>query len=162
MSNDEPHARCEVGSLVSRRGHGTAHEKQEATSAESQQKSEKEAFDDISSQIHNFLKEWKTAWESSAGDSGDIAHYISFYSSDFKSGRLNKSGWASDKTRKNRRKKWIRVEFSDIKIMKPDNNQVKVKFSQDYKSSNFSVVSEKVLLLKQESGKWTILSEKSD
>ena len=98
----------------------------------------------------------------SAGSKGDITEYISFYSNDFRSGRLNKNEWASDKSRKNSRKKWIRVELFDIKISNPDKkNHVSVRFSQDYRSSNFSVVSEKVLQLEKVKDKWVILSERS-
>lgn len=98
----------------------------------------------------------------SAGSKGDIKEYISFYSDDFKSGRLDKNGWEYDKSRKNRRKKWIRVEIPDIKVFSPDKyNRIKVSFSQDYRSSNYSVLSKKVLLLKKENSKWVIVSEKS-
>ena len=122
----------------------------------------KESIGDISDEIHLFLNEWKIAWEMSAGEKGNITEYISFYSNDFRSGRLNKSEWSLDKSRKNSRKKWIRVELFDINISNPDkNNQIRVKFSQDYRSSNFSVVSEKVLQLEKVKDKWVILSEKS-
>ncbi len=121
-----------------------------------------ETINDIYNQVYTFLDEWKTAWELSAGSKGDIKKYISFYSNDFRSGRFNKNGWASDKSTKNRRKKWIRVEISNIKISEPDqNNRVNVRFSQDYKSSNFSVTSKKLLVLKKEGNKWLIVSEKS-
>ena len=121
-----------------------------------------ESVDDIFDEIHLFLNGWKTAWEMSAGSKGDITEYISFYSNDFRSGRLNKNEWASDKSRKNSRKKWIRVELFDIKISNPDKkNHVSVRFSQDYRSSNFSVVSEKVLQLEKVKDKWVILSERS-
>lgn len=119
---------------------------------------DRQAIDDI----HTFLSEWKSAWEMSAGNNGDISEYLSFYSNDFRSGRFNKNGWASDKSLKNRRKKWIRVELSNIEVSNPDkNNLIRVSFSQDYKSSNFSVISQKVLQIKKENNKWVIVSEKS-
>ena len=137
-------------------------DKERHFSVEKQTKPDKYAIDDLYDEIHSFLDEWKTAWELSAGRNGDIEEYISYYSNYFRSGRLNKNGWASDKSRKNKRKKWIRVEISNIKISNPDkNNRVRVRFSQDYKSSNFSVVSNKVLILKRENNRWLIVSEKS-
>jgi PPM family protein phosphatase len=125
--------------------------------------SDTESINEMISEVHNFLDEWTTAWELSAGSKGSINYYMSFYSDDFKSGNLDKNEWASDKSGKNRRKKWIRVEVSNIKIFKPDKDgRVKVRFSQDYRSSNYSVVSRKVLLLKKEDNKWIIVSEKSN
>ncbi len=133
-----------------------------AVPVEKTSNSDIESVDNIYDQVYTILDEWKEAWEMSAGANGDIKKYISFYSNDFRSGRLNKSGWASDKSRKNKRKKWIKVEISNIKISEPDrNNNVRVRFSQDYKSSNFSVTSGKLLVLKKEDGKWLIVSEKS-
>lgn len=130
--------------------------------AEKPDRSNDENINDINSQVQTFLNEWTTAWEMSAGSGGDISKYIAYYSNDFRSGRLNKNGWASDKSRKNRRKKWIKVEISKVKISSPDkNNEIKVRFSQDYRSSNFSVVSQKTLILKKENNRWTIVSERS-
>lgn len=137
-------------------------DKEMDTSIEQPSGSDTETISEIITQVHNFLDEWKTAWELSAGSNGDIEDYISFYSDDFKSGRLDKNGWENDKSRKNKRKKWIRVEISNIKVFDPDKyNRVRVSFSQDYRSSNYSVVSRKVLLLKKENNKWVIVSEKS-
>ena len=136
--------------------------KKGATSGEKASKPDKTDIYNIYDQVHTFLSEWKTAWELSAGRDGNSANYISFYSNDFRSGRLDKKGWASDKSRKNSRKKWIRVDISNIKISKPDDkNEVRVRFSQDYKSSNYSVISDKVLILKKENDEWVIVSEKS-
>ncbi|MGD9158350.1 MAG: hypothetical protein PVG39_08100 [Desulfobacteraceae bacterium] len=137
-------------------------DRKEATSEEKDSKPDRKDIHNIYDQVYTFLSEWKTAWEMSAGRDGDITNYISFYSNDFRSGRLNKSGWASDKSGKNRRKKWIKIEISNIKISKPDkNNMVRVKFSQNYRSSNYSVISDKVLVLNKENNKWVIVSEKS-
>lgn len=117
---------------------------------------------DLSDQIHSFLGEWKNAWEMSAGKTGDIEAYISFYSKDYRSGRFDKNRWKLDKSRKNKRKKWINVKISNVKISDPDRNgNIKVRFSQGYRSSNYSVVSTKVLLLKKENNNWAIISEKS-
>lgn len=137
-------------------------DKEKDISIEQPGRSDTETMNEMIAEVHTFLDEWTTAWELSAGSKGTINYYISFYSDDFRSGRMDKNGWASDKSRKNRRKKWIRVEVSNIKVFRPDKDgRVKVRFSQDYRSSNYSVVSRKVLLLKKEDNKWEIVSEKS-
>ncbi len=143
--------------------HPVAVEKNEPTSVEIPTAREKKLKSDLDARVHDFLDEWKTAWEMSAGKNGDIARYISFYTDDFKSGRLDKKGWASDKSRKNRRKKWIRIEVTNIKISNPDKeNRITVSFSQNYRSSNFSVKSDKKLILEKSGDRLLIRSEQSD
>jgi len=112
--------------------------------------------------IYALIGDWKSAWEKTAGKNGDLESYISFYSRDFHENRLDREGWKLDKARKGGRKDWIRIDISDIKITGPtDDNQIEVRFSQDYRSSNFSVKSEKLLLLRKEGEDWKIVSERS-
>jgi len=107
--------------------------------------------------------DWKTAWENTAGEKGDMASYISFYSDDFYSKRLDRDEWNLDKTIKDRRKDWIQIEISDIRVSGSVNDdQISVRFFQDYNSSNFSVQSEKTLILLRNKGKWEIVLERSD
>ncbi len=73
---------------------------------------------------------------------------MSFYSDDFSSGDLDKKGWELDKINKNRAKKFITVIIEDISITKRQNlNEAKVKFLQNYTSSNYSEKTFKVLSL---------------
>lgn len=122
----------------------------------------KEIEYDLNDQIYSFLSEWKDAWEKSAGRDGDIIEYLNFYSEHFKSGRFDKSRWKKDKSLKNKRKSWIKIGISDVRITGPDrDNRVAVNFTQDYRSSNYSVRSEKELVLIRENGTWVIVLEKS-
>jgi hypothetical protein len=110
-------------------------------------------------EINEFLRLWKGAWEGSAGPQGDMEKYISLYSEDFSARGMNRAQWKVDKTAKNRRKEWIRIELSEIRISDADSNGIlRVSFMQDYKSSNFSVVVQKTLVLRKEAGQWKILS----
>lgn len=112
--------------------------------------------------IHEFLMKWKSAWQNSSGQEGDIRTYISSYSDDFLSKGLNKDGWRYDKESKNRKKAWIVVELKDIKIIEQKKeNIVEACFFQDYRSSNYSEKSIKMLKLKKEKAGWKIVSEKS-
>ena len=112
--------------------------------------------------IHRFITEWKTAWENTAGEKGDMEKYISFYSEKFRENRLDKKGWKLDKAKKGIGKQWIRIELSDIKISElTDDKRIKVTFTQDYRSSNFSVRSEKLLILEKEASGWKIIHERS-
>lgn len=110
-------------------------------------------------EINLFLTRWKTGWEKSAGKTGDIAAYMSFYADRFVSGKWDKAGWAKDKAAKNRRKDWIKIALSDIRIAGPlAGGDYLAEFTQDYRSSNYSGVSTKTLLLTKEETGWKILS----
>lgn len=113
-------------------------------------------------EISVFILIWMRAWEKTAGTGGNMEDYMFFYAEEFTSGGFNKAAWRRDKEKKNRKKRWIQVEAKDLRITgSPMNERVVVRFSQHYKSSNFSVRSEKeVVLIKEESG-WKILSERT-
>jgi serine/threonine protein phosphatase PrpC len=117
---------------------------------------------DLYDRIYKFVSEWKSAWENTAGKNRKMEKYISFYSKDFESGNFDRNSWELDKSRKNRRKQWIKIEISDIKISGPnESNHIEVRFRQDYRSSNYSGISEKSITLKQEGDGWKIISERS-
>ena len=112
--------------------------------------------------ISAFINEWKGAWEETAGQNGNLDTYISFSSDQFASKRVDRAGRKKDKGKKGRRKRWIRVEISDIQIYGPTpNDQVEVRFHQYYKSSNYSGKSTKTLILHKAGEDWKIIAEKS-
>ena len=115
------------------------------------------------SSIYTFIRDWKTAWENTAGKNGDMDSYTFFYSNNFSSLGIDKRGWERDKAAKGKRKSWIRIELEDITVSKPtSDHQVEVRFRQDYRSSNYSTKSKKSLVLNKEGAGWKIRSEKSD
>ena len=115
----------------------------------------------IDKAVYLFLGNWKTAWENTAGDSGDIESYMSFYSEDFSSGGLDKDGWKIDKLKKNRKRGWISGELIGITTEPAKNNQIQVRFFLDYKSSNYNEILEKTLILQKEKAGWRIIGEKT-
>lgn len=133
----------------------------ENTSQELQNTKKKEA--ELFDSIHAFISNWKMAWENTAGEINDVETYILFYSEAFSSNRMDKDAWKRDKAIKGSKKQYIRVEISDIKIDGPNKEGlVDVRFSQNYRSSNYSLKSGKRLVLKKEDNdEWRIVSEKS-
>jgi len=116
----------------------------------------------LGQEIQQFLKEWKTAWENTAGPEGNIAAYMAFYSEEFHSQGLNKNGWKEEKAERNKKKQWIKVELKGISVGDlGQDNRLEVRFLQEYKSSNFSVSTNKSLLLKKGSSGWKIVSERA-
>ncbi|MFC1866815.1 PP2C family protein-serine/threonine phosphatase [Thermodesulfobacteriota bacterium] len=125
-------------------------------------KAVKETGAELYERIYLFIGDWKSAWENTAGENGNIEKYISFYSTEFRANRLDKEGWKRDKVRKGRKKQWVRIGISDIKISGPtEENRIEVRFNQDYRSSNFSVRSGKLLILRKEGNEWKIITERS-
>ena len=113
---------------------------------------------DIQASVTGFLSAWGRAWENTAGPKGVMGPYLDCYSADFSHDGMDKADWAADKGYKNRRKDWIRIRLSNIRVSTPMvDDTVSVTFFQDYSSSNFSVAGEKALLLKKSGPSWEII-----
>jgi len=112
-------------------------------------------------EISIFLNNWSKAWENTAGQQGDMETFSTFYGQDFSHGNTSRSTWLSDKKNKNSRKNWIKVAFSDLKIVsQQDEKTISASFLQDYSSSNYSQKCLKTCLLKKENDIWKIISVK--
>jgi len=117
---------------------------------------------DSHDQLFEFLNNWKTAWQNTAGKQGDIETYMSFYSDNFLSKGLDKNGWKKDKKIKNSRRPWIRGKLMDIRISDPtEDNRIQVDFQLEYKSSNYSEVLHKTFILDKEKAGWKIIKERT-
>ncbi len=114
----------------------------------------------IEPSVKDFLSVWRTAWENSAGVSGEMAPYLACYAPGFRHSGMDKETWAAEKADKNRRKDWIRVRISDILVNTPvDDGTWRVTFFQEYASSNYHEASLKTLLLKLSGNSWQIIAE---
>lgn len=122
------------------------------------------ASTDSASQLEEvsiFLNNWSKAWENTAGPQGDIETFSTYYGQDFSHGNTSRSAWLSDKKNKNSRKNWIKVAFSDLKIVSQQNEKtISASFLQDYSSSNYTQKCLKTCLLKKENDNWKIISVK--
>ena len=122
---------------------------------------ETSAREQIDAEVRDFIGNWKTAWENTATSKGDFATYTKLYASDFTHRGKSKSEWAQNKARVNRRKKWIKIRVSTLKIADPaPNGTLEVSFVQTYRSSNYSSTSPKTLVLKKERNEWRIIEER--
>lgn len=117
--------------------------------------------DETTKSIHNFLDNWKIAWQKSSGEKGNLKKYFSFYSSDFTTPKLNRAAWQKSKTIRNRGKSWIEVWLTNITIAKQTDDNFVVKFNQEYSSSNYSDNSVKKLVLHKTDQSWSITSEET-
>lgn len=114
----------------------------------------------IMQEILHLLLDWGKAWQASAGKEGTMDTYSTFYSEKFKTDRFDKRAWVADKALKNKRKEWIKLVINDVQVkLNPKLNKVKVSMLLDYKSSNYSDLSPKVLFIDKKDTGWKIVSE---
>lgn len=102
------------------------------------------------------LDQWRRDWESR-----DTARYLGHYSPAFRAGQQGLAAWAAHKRAVNAAKAWIRVEISDVSMLRyPEQGDfVVVSFRQAYHSSNLNNTTRKRQYWKKEDGRWRILYE---
>lgn len=96
---------------------------------------------------------WGKAWQSR-----DIDHYMSFYSSAFRSKRLDYQNWRGKKAQTFKKTNDIKVEISDLWVF-IERQIATASFVQRYYSQNVLDVGEKTLIMVLENGTWKIISE---
>jgi outer membrane protein, adhesin transport system len=102
------------------------------------------------------VRAWAESWSKK-----DYKHYVGFYSADFKPmKRRNLQDWESFRS-KRLDKNYITVEVADLAVSEVPGKTCKAQFVQTYHSSDYSDRVVKTLLLRNESGNWHIMSEKS-
>ncbi|WP_051321295.1 L,D-transpeptidase Cds6 family protein [Chrysiogenes arsenatis] len=111
--------------------------------------------------LHATLDAWKRDWESR-----DHGRYMSHYSRKFAVDQYNYDSWNSYKERVNRGKTMVRVTLENVQLfrypsMEHGKELALAKFRQRYVSNNYSDVTDKLLYLVNEKGKWKILSEET-
>lgn len=101
------------------------------------------------------LQAWRTDWESR-----DTARYLSHYSRAFHGDGMDYAQWAARKRAVNASKAWIKVNLSDVSMLRyPRERFVVVSFLQDYRSNNLSNVMRKKQYWVKEGGRWKIFYE---
>lgn len=105
------------------------------------------------SDLNQWVESWRAAWEKK-----DIDNYITNYSDEFRSMKMNREQWREYKTRLNEQYKQITVKISRPAIF-ADRDRAVVRFLQEYTSDQHSDFGEKVLFLKRESKGFRIVGE---
>jgi len=104
------------------------------------------------------LERWRADWQSR-----DTERYLEHYSPAFRSGAQDLAAWRAHKRGVNASKKWIRVNLSQVSMLRYPNQVdfVVVSFEQDYRSSNLSNTLRKRQYWQKEAGRWRIVYEGS-
>lgn len=112
---------------------------------------------DKSSEIISFVNDWAGLWSAK-----DTEAYLSKYASDFKlSKNQSMTSWRASRKEKILAENIIAVEIKNPKVVMKSDDLALIQFTQEYKTDTFIDVSDKILLIKNENGKWLIQSEKS-
>jgi len=111
--------------------------------------------------VRESLEMWRKDWESL-----DSSAYLSHYHKSFETDKYTYKAWVKYKRRVNAKKSYIKVRLSHVKIRpsvryKKRGEVVLVTFTQQYKSSNYNMVSRKKIYMARERAgdPWLILSE---
>jgi murein L,D-transpeptidase YafK len=112
----------------------------------------------LAEELGTFMKSWGKAWES-----GNTNKFMSYYASDFiNSDGMNYQSFKRQKEKVNRGKKFIRVTVENpaILLLQEKGGQIAVvRFTQRYRSSNFTSDSRKLFYLKKGEAGWRIIGE---
>lgn len=107
--------------------------------------------------IAGILSGWSKAWSSK-----DAPAYLDYYASDFapEGGQL-RAAWAEQRRDRILKPSRITVTIKNPTTVRVGADQLRVSFTQDYRSDNYSDSVNKILLLKPVSGTWKIVREYS-
>ena len=114
----------------------------------------KEAIVTSLGDVKEFLKLWKTAWESE-----DLGVYISCYDKNFESRGMNLYDWKKHKKGLSEKYETIQVKIEDLKIIKKSNHMAMVTFKQDYLADDYHDFGLKRMYLIKEREHWKIKRE---
>ncbi len=108
-------------------------------------------------EIFSSLLNWADSWSEQK-----VAAYLSHYSEQFRpEPGISREGWLNLRKARLHRPDWIKINIQDIRMQRRADNQVQVKFQQNYYSNSYHDSTLKALDFISEKGEWKILTERS-
>ena len=105
-------------------------------------------------EVKNFLYVWKDAWEKE-----DLKTYISCYAPDFRSRGMDLKAWKKHRDKLNRKYRSVKIDISDLRIVKVSNTSASVHFKQRYRVDGYKDVGLKKIHLQKKGARWQIKKE---
>jgi murein L,D-transpeptidase YafK len=105
-------------------------------------------------EVKNFLYVWKGAWEKE-----DLKTYISCYAPDFRSRGMDLKAWKKHRNRLNKKYRSVKIDLSDLRIVKVSNTSASVRFKQHYLADGYKDVGIKKIHLQKKGKRWQIKKE---
>ena len=103
--------------------------------------------------IQRFVERWRLAWEK-----GDLKTYISCYDPEFKTEKMDFEDWQNHKRYLFARSAKRNVKISNMQI-EPNGSTAVVTFTQNYQTANHRDLGTKILHIRYDNDRWTILKE---
>jgi len=103
--------------------------------------------------VRGIIYDWIKAWQSK-----DLDGYMSYYSPDFRSEKVDYRGWRGKKELLFKRPGDIFVEISNLLIY-IEKKEAKISFIQEYTDAYLSDAGQKNMILLHSNGRWKIVSE---
>lgn len=103
--------------------------------------------------VRSIIYKWINAWQTK-----DFAGYMSYYSPEFRSGKIDYHGWRAKKARLFKRPGVIFLEISNL-LISIEGKEAKVSFLQDYTDAYLADVGEKNVKLIKLNDSWKIIAE---
>ena len=103
--------------------------------------------------INGALSGWLKAWAKQ-----DISSYLSFYSDQFKDSKYGLAKWQASRKIALEKNNNLSIEASNIQLSE-SLNEIKLNFTQQFKSDKYSDIGVKELVWVKNSGSWKILKE---
>lgn len=105
-------------------------------------------------ELRRVVEAWKKAWERK-----DLAAYMSFYDSGFRSRGMDFKAWKKHRDKLNQKYRSIAVDISDLKIERTSAVMATVSFTQKYEADDYGDEGLKSLLLVKRGKDWKIKEE---
>ncbi len=118
--------------------------------AESPNPADNQAVMEVDQTVAAWLKAWRNK---------NIDGYASFYAPEFQSQNMGLDAWVDDKRVKFSSSRKFKITADNVKIGINPDGTAKVVYEQTYKTGSYQDRGLKQLILKNDSGKWLIVSE---
>ncbi len=102
------------------------------------------------------MRQWLAAWQSK-----NLNSYFASYVPGYKGDMASSAAWQKARTQRIKTKTKININVYDVSITPQDAQQMQVKFTQAYVSSNLASVVQKTLVMVNRNGRWLIAKEMS-
>ena len=103
--------------------------------------------------VRALILDWADSWQEK-----DIDRYLSFYSRDFRSGKLDYAAWQDKKARVFKKSGSVSLKVTDLGVV-IEGDHASASFIQHYRDAHYTDIGEKTINLVQNDGKWHIISE---
>lgn len=105
-------------------------------------------------EIKDFIDIWKSSWEQQ-----DLSTYMGLYDQKFRTRGMDLKAWKRYKEKLNKKYRSIKIQISELKIIRHSADSVRVRFRQSYQADTYHDLGIKNLYLEKSKEGWKIKKE---